>query len=128
MAPTPTHDRCPYTLKPLADLPAVDQEHIFPHAVGGSGDYCVQAYKKANSVLGSKVDAPFVNSFLPLLDRVANGIKSRTGHPSLKMQSTNDEDGKGDQATMEADGNITFKPQPTIKKSEDGMKEGMIQK
>lgn len=81
-----SHDRCPYTLKPLATLPKVNDEHIFPDAIGGGLDYSIKVDEKKNSDLGTLLDGPLVSSPLIAGMRLNHGIKSRSGDPKWKMR------------------------------------------
>lgn len=80
-----THSRCPYTLRSLASLDEVNIEHIFPDAIGGVKDFAVKVHAKSNSDLGSRVDAPLIESFLIAGLRMQYGIKSRSGLPRWKL-------------------------------------------
>lgn len=82
---TVSHNRCPYTLEQLAKLAEVNDEHIFPDAIGGAKDYSVRVDSKSNSDLGSMVDAPLIKSFLIAGLRLQHGIKSRSGAPQWKL-------------------------------------------
>src|SRR4051794_39104880 len=79
MKAIPAHKLCPYTLKPLAELPEVNREHIFPDSIGGGAAYVVSVDAKTNSSLGTTVDAAFVDSPLLAALRSRLGIKSRSG-------------------------------------------------
>lgn len=72
-----THNLCPYTLKPLTELHDTSKEHIFPDAIGGGTDYCVLVSTKENSCLGTRIDAPLINSFLISGLCVRYNIRSR---------------------------------------------------
>jgi hypothetical protein len=51
-------------------------EHIIPFAIGGK-KIINTVCKKCNSLLGTKIDAPFVDSFLGILHREENNILGR---------------------------------------------------
>jgi hypothetical protein len=54
---------CPYSLKPLADLPAekLSDEHIIPHALGGPNSLVLRAERSSNSKFGETVDSDLVH-------------------------------------------------------------------
>ncbi len=85
--------RCPYTRRPLNELVKVSREHVVPDAIGGADAYSVDCCRDANSALGTRVDAPLVNSdFLRAL-RVQHGIESRTGAAKWELRGTEVESG-----------------------------------
>lgn len=100
MSDSPTHNKCPYTLKPLSECGEIDDEHIIPDSLGGVKDYCVKVSKKANSDLGSKIDAPLVSSMLIGAKRLQHGIRSRTGRLEWRL--------RGKTKDTERDVDITF--------------------
>lgn len=77
--------RCPYTLRPLTDVPELSREHVIPDALGGPDSYSVQCCRATNSEIGTRVDAPLVNSDIIRALRVQHEIRSRTGDPTLKI-------------------------------------------
>ena len=120
MNSTPTHDRCPYTLKPLATLTAVSDEHIFPDALGGALDYSIRVSAKPNSDLGSKVDAPLIDSFLISGLRFLHGIKSRRGDPTLRFRGVIKGTNTRVDLTLKTDGTATQYVQNPVNKNEKG--------
>jgi len=80
-----THEICPYTLKPLNELASINNEHIFPRAIGGKLDYSFKTDEKANSDLGSRLDAPLVNAPAIASRRMVHNIKSRSGALEFKL-------------------------------------------
>lgn len=106
-----THDRCPYTLKTLVSLGEhVDDEHIFPDAIGGVKDYRVRVAKKANSDLGSQIDAPLVDSMLIGGLRLQHDIRSRSGKLEWTLRGRTKDTGREVAVTFREDGtsNIHF--------------------
>lgn len=85
-----TYNRCPYTLELLSDLPEINDEHIFPDAIGGVKDYCVQASAKKNAELGTSLDAKLIECPLVAAPKTLHGIRSRSGAPSWSMRGTID--------------------------------------
>ncbi len=94
MRASPIYEKCPYTLKLLSDLDNVNVEHIFPDAIGGVKDYSVKVSTDVNSELGTRIDAPLINSFPISILRFLNGIKSRSGKPILKMKGSEVKSGR----------------------------------
>ena len=86
MCQNPTYKICPYTLQPLTELEHVNDEHIFPDAIGGTKEYMVRVSAKKNAELGAVIDAPLVDSFLLGALRLVHGIKSRSGRPKWKLR------------------------------------------
>jgi hypothetical protein len=98
--------RCPYTLKLLSALPKVNDEHIFPHSIGGSKEYKVRVDEATNSALGSKVDAAFVDSPLLGMLRSQHGIKSRSGVHEWALEGIDTGDGREVKVTFPNDGPV----------------------
>jgi hypothetical protein len=71
--------RCPYTLKRLDDLIKINEEHVFPEAIGGPQSFHVKADEGSNTTFGHTTDARFVNSKFIELWRAIFGIKGRLG-------------------------------------------------
>ena len=71
--------RCPYTLKRLDDLIKINEEHVFPEAIGGPQSLHVKADEGSNTTFGHTTDARFVNSKFIELWRAIFGIKGRLG-------------------------------------------------
>jgi hypothetical protein len=78
--------RCPYTLKPPAELQTTSREHIIPDALGGPNAYSVTACRLENSNLGATVDARFLSEPVIAMFRSKVGIKSRSGVAAWKME------------------------------------------
>lgn len=100
MAVNRTYETCPYTLTPLADLEHVNDEHIFPDAIGGTKEYSVRVSADKNSELGTTIDAPLVDSALIGALRLVHGIKSRSGPPKWKL--------RGKTSTTQRDVDVVF--------------------
>jgi hypothetical protein len=100
-----THDRCPYALRPLAELePETDDEHVFPDSIGGVKDYSVRVGKKANSDLGSRIDAPLVDSMVIGGLRLQHGIRSRSGRLKWTLRGSTKDAGREVDVTFCEDG------------------------
>ena len=95
-----TYNICPYSLKPLSELENVNDEHIFPDAIGGGLDFSIKVSEKHNSELGTTLDSKLITSPLIAGARLFNGIKSRAGSPKWKM--------KGETATTKRPIEVTF--------------------
>lgn len=95
-----TYNKCPYSLKLLTELEKVNEEHIFPDALGGGRDFSITVSEKLNSQLGTTLDSKLIDSPLIAGARLANGIKSRAGSPKWKM--------KGETVTTKRPIEITF--------------------
>ena len=81
-----TWTRCPYTLRPLATIAQVNNEHIFPDAIGGVLDYKINVDAQKNSDLGTLIDSPLVSSTLITAMRLMHGIKARSGDPEWTLK------------------------------------------
>jgi hypothetical protein len=101
-----THEICPYTLKKLADLPSVNDEHIFPDSIGGTASYIVRVDTKTNSQLGTTVDSAFVDSPLLAAFRSRLGIKSRSGPSKWKLRGTTEGTNRPVEVVFESGGNV----------------------
>lgn len=75
---------CPYTLKPISELPQTSKEHIFSEAIGGPADYSVRADTSENSWFGANIDALFNDCFLIRFARTVLGVRGKTGIPDLR--------------------------------------------
>ena len=105
----PTHNRCPYTLKPLAELPKVSNEHIIADAIGGSDNYTVIVDAKTNSDFGTGADAAFIESpFLQML-RTQHGVKSRSGTAEWTLKGHSSDDGKPAEVTIPHAGAVSIR-------------------
>ena len=71
--------RCPYTLKPLAQLAETNREHIILDSIGGPDGYSIFADKATNSALGATTDAAFQQN--PIVAAICSrlGVKTRSG-------------------------------------------------
>ena len=109
-----THDICPYTLKKLADLPSVNDEHIFPDSIGGTASYIVRVDTTTNSQLGTTVDSAFVDSPLLAALRSGLGIKSRSGASKWKLRVVTEGTNRPVEVVFESDGNVDFRYQKPV--------------
>jgi len=73
--PQPSRTKCPYTLKPLAELSSPSDEHVVPEAIGGTLGFAFRADKDKNSWLGSEVDGPLINAQTTKMLLVHHGIR-----------------------------------------------------
>lgn len=80
-----TLTKCPYTLKPLSELPETSREHIILDALGGPNGYSVTACRRTNSQLGETVDGAFLSEPLVQALRCKVGVKSRSGVAAWTM-------------------------------------------
>jgi hypothetical protein len=101
--------RCPYTLRPLVDIPSKNIEHIFPYAIGGPASYAVAADKGENSWFGTNVDAPFVDSHFIRLARLLLGIQGRSGVPNLRLDGKTEVDQRPVKLTISPDGTHEYR-------------------
>jgi len=102
----PNYEKCPYTLKLLSELDDVNVEHIFPDAIGGVKDYSVKVSTDVNSQLGTRIDAPLINSFPISILRFLNGIKSRSGKPSIRMKGNEVKSGREFEIEIPYEGDV----------------------
>jgi hypothetical protein len=100
------HDICPYTLKRLADLPSVNNEHVFPDSIGGSASYIIGVDAKANSQLGTTVDSAFVDSPLLAALRSKLGIKSQSAPSRWQLRGTTEGTNRPIEVICESAGNV----------------------
>ena len=100
------HDICPYTLKRLTELPSVNDEHIFPDAIGGTASYIVRVDTKTNSQLGDSVDSACVDSPLLAVFRTRLGIKSRSGPSKWKLRGTTEGTNRPVEVVFESGGTV----------------------
>lgn len=121
-----THAICPYTLKALADLPAVNDEHIFPDAIGGTASYAVRVDTKTNSQLGTTVDSAFVDSPLLAIFRSRLGIKSRSGPSKWKLRGTTVGTSRPVEVIFEAGGKVEIHYRRPIEFDASGTKGKII--
>lgn len=78
---------CPYMTTPLAALSNTSDEHVIPHALGGSGDFTLRADQDANSRLGASVDSELIHSAIVRLFCVQIGLQTR-GKPGRPARAT----------------------------------------
>ncbi|QEO76767.1 MULTISPECIES: HNH endonuclease [Pseudomonas] len=69
-------DYCIYLDGPSTDL---SKEHIIPMSLGGLDSFCIQADRKFNNEVGSKVDGAVANDFLMLFNRDKANAKGHSG-------------------------------------------------
>lgn len=110
---------CPYLGTPVPADEFTD-EHIFPHAIGGSLDYSIRVSKKANSELGTRLDGPLVDSPLIQALRLVHGVRSRAGEPAWKLPATHTPTGKRATITFRAD-ETNVEIHGPISRSDDGL-------
>ena len=115
-----THDVCPYTCLPLATLDEVSDEHIFPDALGGVKDYCVKVSRNVNSELGTRIDAPLINSFGIAGLRLQHGIKSRSGHPAWRMRGKESVSDRDVEVVLRGQGEVQVKLRSPVIMADDG--------
>jgi hypothetical protein len=68
MRPSLIKTLCPYTLKPIAEIPNIDREHIIPEAIGGSMEYSVKVDAKVREIAIRR----WLESGEPLADRITD--------------------------------------------------------
>lgn len=92
---------CPYTNNDINESDA-NLEHIIPLALGGSNQFTILVDEKANSTIGSDIDAAISNNFLTLLKRQAKGCMghSKTLPKAVLKKSYLGEDERPVQATF----------------------------
>lgn len=73
--PAVTKSKCPYTLAALTGAGNLNDEHVFPEALGGTREFAFRADAQKNAWLGSNVDAPLINSPLTKMLLVQYGIE-----------------------------------------------------
>ena len=92
---------CPYTDQeiPLADT---TPEHVVPLSLGGVNEFCVRTEKKANSDIGSKIDAPLAEEFLVKQRRNRLGMVGHSGkRPVVTWKRSELESGEPVQVTLD---------------------------
>lgn len=73
---------CPYS---GLSATIFNDEHIFPHALGGGLDYKLRVSKSANEQFGDSIDVALIDSPLIQAVRTELGIRSRSGEPSWRL-------------------------------------------
>ncbi len=121
-----THDNCPYTLKPLAQLEQTNVEHIFADAIGGTGDYTVRVDAKTNSQLGTTVDSAFVDSPILAIFRSRLGIKSRSGPSKWKLRGTTEGTNRPVEIVFESGGSVDIHYRKPVEFDASGTKGTII--
>lgn len=80
-------------------------EHIFPMSLGGLDSFCIQADRKFNNNVGSRVDGAIANDFLMLFKRDRAAAKGHSGtHPEPIARRATLEDGTPIQAIFSKTG------------------------
>ena len=80
-------------------------EHIFPMSLGGLDSFCIQADRKFNNNVGSRVDGAIANDFLMLFKRDRAEAKGHSGtHPEPIARRATLEDGTPIQAIFSKTG------------------------
>jgi len=76
---------CPYSLKPLVDLPAeeLSDEHIIPHALGGPNSLVLRAERSSNSKFGETVDSDLVHDGMLRFVAATQGVRSLSCIPTV---------------------------------------------
>ncbi len=92
---------CPYTDKEIR-LADTTPEHVVPLSLGGVSEFCVRTEKKANSDIGSKIDAPLADEFLVKQRRNRLGMVGHSGnHPVVTWKSSELDSGEPVQVTLD---------------------------
>lgn len=84
---------CGKTINELGNDNPLTEEHIIPEALGNNTLIRCILCKSCNSLVGEKIDAPYVNSFTIQLLRKNYGIKGKNGIPNPFKEGV-DENGK----------------------------------
>ena len=124
----PTYTLCPYALKPLTDLKEVNDEHIFMDAIGGVKDYCVRVSKELNSDLGTRIDAPLINSPLIAGLRLQHGIKSRAGSPTWKLKGATKDTNRPVEMVFDEAGKVDISLRKPVDMAGNGLTGSLILK
>ena len=83
----------------------MSKEHIFPMSLGGLDSFCIQADRKFNNNVGSRVDGAIANDFLMLFKRDRAAAKGHSGtHPEPIARRATLEDGTPIQAIFSKTG------------------------
>lgn len=83
----------------------MSKEHIFPMSLGGLDSFCIQADRKFNNTVGSRVDGAIANDFLMLFKRDRAEAKGHSGiHPEPIARRATLEDGTPIQAIFSKNG------------------------
>jgi len=106
---------CPYTGEHADNF---TDEHIIPHALGGSNGYTIRASDKANNDLGTRVDAALINSQLIQALRLKYGIRSRSGEPEWRMRGKLKPSGTDADIIFKSDGTVEQRIRKPVKKYE----------
>lgn len=77
--------RCPYTLKPLAEIEETSRKHIILDSLGGPDGYWVAASKAENNEFGRTVDAAFQAEPLVAMLCSKVGVKTRSGVAAWRL-------------------------------------------
>lgn len=92
---------CPYTDR---DVPMSEttMEHVVPFSLGGVREFCVRTDGRANSDIGSKVDARLAEEFLVKQRRNRFGVKGHSGkYPVVEWKRSKLESGEPVQLTLD---------------------------
>lgn len=76
---------CPYTAEPLDSIKKVNDEHVLPVAIGAPMRFYVRAAEEHNSRLNDLIDSPFSNNSLVRFIAMSQGVKSRSGAITAKL-------------------------------------------
>ena len=109
--------RCPYTLKPLAELANASREHVVLDALGGPNAYAVTACQVVNNQLGQSVDAAFLKEPAVAIARTREGIQTRNGESTWRMNGKTVEGDRPVQVTFSGSSVEVYHEKP-VEKSE----------
>lgn len=91
---------CPYSVKPLAEISNTNGEHILPYAFGAPESFTVPADKAENTKMNELIDSPAINDPLMRLLATTQGVKSRSGFVSAKLEGVVTSSGDKVEATL----------------------------
>ncbi|MDQ6868365.1 MAG: HNH endonuclease [Pseudomonadota bacterium] len=97
---------CPYSLKPIVDLPAgeVSDEHTIPRALGGPDALVLSADRSSNSRFGETVDSDLVHDKRLRFVAATQGVRSRSSEVTVQLPGTIVETGDAMTITFDKNG------------------------
>lgn len=115
---------CPYTVKPLAEISNTNGEHILPRAFGSPESFTVPADEAENIRMNDLIDSPAINDPLMRLLAASQGVKSRSGSVSVKLEGIVTGSGEEVIATLGQEG-IDFRFAVPVDVDENGSVKGV---
>lgn len=96
--------RCPYTTLLLSTLKEVNEEHVLPLALGAPQNFTIPASAEENSSMNDLIDEPVINDPLIRFLAMSQGVVSRSGLVSAKMEGAVQTSGESVRASINKNG------------------------